>query len=483
MATSTPRVVIIGAGFGGLEAAKALANTELAVTLIDRSNHHLFQPLLYQVATAGLSPAEIAIPIRSVLRRAVNVRVVMAEVVRVDPDRREVELDDGDRVPFDHLIVAAGAKASYFGKDHWQAFATPLKTVDDATQIRRDVLLAFERADRLEDPAHRRRELSFVVIGGGPTGVELAGALAELTQRVLASDFRRVCASEPRVVLIEGADRLLNGMGKASSAEAKAALESMGVEVRLGKLASEIDERGVKLGDEWIEAETIVWAAGVAASPLGAALVAGLESARPPVDRDGAGPTEDRAGPTGDRAGPSVDRSGRLAVEPDCSLPGHPHIFAIGDIAAYRTPDGSLLPGVSPVAMQQGRYVAKTLLSRLRGEPTAPFSYRDRGTMATIGRNRAVAEIGKVYLTGLSAWLAWLFVHLWYLVGFKNRIFVLLQWIFSYVFYRRGSRLITKVDGPKEASRRGRRLREAGQLDSPASAPPPEAKAERLAEL
>lgn len=438
-----PHVVIIGGGFGGLEAAKKLGGTAIRVTLVDRSNHHLFQPLLYQVATAGLSPAEIAIPIRSVLRRAPNIRVVMASVTRIALEEKAVHLDDGETLPYDYLIIAAGAQASYFGKDEWRRYAIPLKTVEDATQIRREVLLSFERADRLAAPADRRRELTFVVIGGGPTGVELAGALSELTKRVLASDFQRVCSTEPRVVLVEGADRLLNGMGEDSSRIALESLQAMGVEVRLGALARNIDEQGVHLDDGLIEADTIIWAAGVAANPL---------------VRD---------------IGVELDRGGRIKVNQDCSIPAHSKVFAIGDIARFETDRGPL-PGVSPVAMQQGRYVAEVIRRHIAGEAVEPFRYFDKGTMATIGRSRAVAEFGRLHLTGFIAWLAWLFVHLWFLVGFKNRVFVLLQWVFAYVFYRRGSRLITHANFGAEAERRRRRLGETRQRLAPLPEEAPE---------
>lgn len=430
---SRPHVVIIGGGFGGLEVAKSLKDQPLSITLVDRRNHHLFQPLLYQVATAGLSPAEIAIPIRSVLRSAQNLNVLMASVTRVDLKTRTVELDDGEVLQYDYLVVAAGARAAYFGNDHWRTFATPLKSVEDATEIRRNVLLAFERADRLEDPAHRRKELTFVVIGGGPTGVELAGALSELAGRVLSVDFKRVAPSETRVVLVEGSDRLLPGMSERSSKVAVESLKAMGVEVKLGHLARDINEHGVQLDGELIEADTIIWAAGVAANPLTETL------------------------------GVELDRAGRVIVNQDCTIPGHPEAFAVGDIASYTTEEGKLLPGVSPVAMQQGRYVADVVKARLEGDTPKPFKYFDKGSMATIGRSRAVAETAGLHLKGFSAWLAWLFVHLWFLVGFKNRIFVLLQWVFSYVFYRRGARLITRVDLDREAKRRRQRIQEASE--------------------
>lgn len=435
-ALGIPHVVIIGAGFGGLETAKSLAKVPVRVTLVDRWNHHLFQPLLYQVATAGLSPAEIAIPIRSVLREVTNTRVVMATVTDIDTEGQVVYLDDGAELTYDHLVVAAGARASYFGHNEWEAFATPLKSVEDAVKIRRTVLLAFERADRLEDPMHRRRELTFVVIGGGPTGVELAGSLLELTKRVLAADYRRVSPDESRVILIEGADRVLNHMSKESSAATLKSLEKMGVEVRLNKLAKNIDAKGVHLDDELIEADTIVWAAGVAANPIAEAL------------------------------GAELDRGGRVKVNMDCTVPGCPGVYAIGDIAAFPAEGGGILPGVSPVAMQQGRYLAQAIAERLAGKTPAPFAYYDKGTMATIGRSQAVAEAGGLKLTGFTAWLTWLFVHLWYLVGFKNRIFVLLQWVFSYVFYRRGARLITHADATVEADLRRRRLHEVAEAET-----------------
>lgn len=418
-----PQVVIIGGGFGGAETAKALATVPVEVTLVDRSNHHLFQPLLYQVATAGLSPADIAIPIRSMLRWVKNLRVLMATVVHIDLRQRVVYLDDGEQLSYDHLVIAAGAQASYFGRNEWVQYAPPLKTIEDATRIRRDILLAFERAERTEKAEHRRREMTFVVIGGGPTGVELAGAVMELARRVLAADFTRVMATEPRIILIEGSNRLLGGMSPKSSDIALKALQDMGVEVRLGQHAQHIDRQGVHLASELIESSTVIWAAGVTANDLTRTL------------------------------GVKMDRMGRIVVNSDCSVPGHPEVFSIGDIAAF-TQDEQLLPGVSPVAMQQGRYVAEAIQRRLDGEHPTSFNYVDKGAMATIGRSRAVAEVGGLHLRGLTAWLTWLFVHLWFLVGFKNRVFVLLQWILAYVFYRRGARLITHVTYEEDVERR-----------------------------
>lgn len=427
-----PHVLVIGAGFGGLEAAKALTSAPVRITVVDRSNHHLFQPLLYQVATAGLSPAEIAIPIRSVLRRK-NVDVVMATVESVDAEAKRVVLDDGGTIAYDYLILAAGARSTFFGNDAWGQFALPLKSVEDAVKIRRTLLLAFERADRLREAEARRRELTFVVIGGGPTGVEVAGAFAELSKRVLSADYPHIDPAEPRVLLLEGGRRLLPGMSEKSSAVALSSLEQLGVEVKLGAMAKNIDGRGVHLDDGVIESDTIIWAAGVTANPLVRTL------------------------------GVEVDRGGRVEVNRDCTIPGLDGVYAVGDNAAFVNAEGRMLPGVSPVAMQQGRYVARHIRDRLKGRTTDDFRYFDKGTMATIGRKMAVAEAAGLELKGLSAWLAWLFVHLWFLVGFKNRVFVLMQWVFSYVFYRRGARLITHADPVHEAEHRRRRLREAGE--------------------
>ncbi len=410
-----PHVVIIGGGFGGLEAAKALAGQPVRVTLVDRSNHHLFQPLLYQVAMAGLSPAEIAIPIRSVLRNKDNLQTLLGSVSAVHLDNRRIDFDDGGSLDFDYLVIAAGARPAYFGNDHWRAHAPPLKSVEDATEIRREILLAFERAERMANTFERKKELTLAIVGGGPTGVELAGAMVELSRSILSGDFRRIQQGEVRVVLIEGGDRLLPGMSEASSREAKRALEAMGVEVVLNRMARNIDDRGVHLDDGIIEAETVVWAAGVRASAL-------TESIDVPKDR-----------------------AGRIVVNQDCSLPGNPRAFAIGDIARFDTDEGPL-PGISPVAMQQGRYVARKILRHIDGKSTKPFRYSDKGSMATIGRRRAVADILGTTITGYPAWLAWLFVHLFFLVGFKNRVFVLFQWIGAYVFENRGARLITHSD-------------------------------------
>ncbi len=410
------RVVIVGGGFAGLSAAKALAGAPVDVTLVDRTNHHLFQPLLYQVAMAGLSPADIAAPIRKVLRHQDNVSVMLGEVVEVDLPRRVVRARD-DRtthdLPYDHLVLAMGARTSYFGHDDWRAHAIGLKTIDDAIEIRRRVLVAFEAAEREPAGATRDGLLTFAIIGGGPTGVELAGALRELAHFVLRRDFRRIDPDHARVVLIEADDRLLRGMDPASSAAARAQLEELGVEVRLGDMVTGIDAEGVQLGDEHLRARTVLWAAGVEAVPLTRAL------------------------------GVELDRGGRVKVKPDCSLPGHPDVFVLGDAATLAGPDGQPLPGVSPVAMQQGRYVARLIAEHAVPERRAPFRYRDKGAMATVGRRRAVAEMRRVRLKGLLAWLAWLLVHVWYLIDFRNRIAVLLNWTWQYVTYQRGARLIT----------------------------------------
>lgn len=441
-ASKRPHVVIVGGGFGGLEAAKALRKAPVRVTLIDRSNHHLFQPLLYQVAMASLSPAEIALPIRSILRDADNTQVIMGTVTRVDVADRAVHLEDGAVFPYDYLIVAAGARTHYFGHDHWAERAHGLKSVEDALAIRRQVLLAFERAERSEDEQTRRALLTFVVIGGGPTGVEVSGAIAELGRRVLAGDYRRVRPDDTRVLLLEGGDRILSAFEPSLSAAARRQLEELGVEVRTGTFVRNIDADGVHVDGELIHSETIVWAAGVAASPLAGTL------------------------------GVPLDRGGRIKVNRDCTVPEHDEIYAVGDIARFEDEDGEVLPGVSPVAMQQARYVGRHLRDRLAGRQTAPFRYFDKGMMATIGRSRAVAQAGRVKLTGLVAWLAWLFVHLFYLVGFKNRVFVLLQWIWAYVVFRRGARLITGQRGGAVAGDGGATSSggEPGEGGSPAKA-------------
>jgi NADH dehydrogenase len=408
------RVVIIGGGFGGLSVARALAREPVHVTLVDRSNHHLFQPLLYQVAMAGLSPGEIAVPIRAVLSGQANARVLLAEVTGVDFAARRVQTREALPLDYDYLVIATGAQNSYFGHDDWARFAPGLKDLDDAIEVRRRVLLAFEAAEREPDPTLQRRHLTFVVIGGGPTGVELAGAIAELATFVLARDFRAIHSDATRVVLVEGGERILGSFDPKLSAKAAESLAQMGVEVRTGVRVTAMDESGVQCGDEHIAASTVLWAAGV----RGASLCQNV--------------------------GLPVDRAGRAIVEQDCSVKDHPEVFVIGDAAAFVPEGGSQpLPGVSPVAMQQGRFVARQIARSCEGAPRQRFKYWDKGSMATIGRSRAVAQVGKLQLSGFLAWLAWLSVHILYLIDFRNRLVVLVDWAWAYFAYRRGARLIT----------------------------------------
>jgi NADH dehydrogenase len=413
--TEGARIVIVGGGFGGLTAAKSLRHAPVKLTLVDRRNHHLFQPLLYQVAMAGLAPSEIAMPIRAALRRQRNTTVLLDEVSGIDFVAKRVLCKQGPPVEYDYLILAPGARTHYFGHDEWSTFAPGLKSIDDAVEIRRRVLLAFEAAEREPDPARRAHYLRFIVIGGGPTGVELAGAIAELARYVLSRDFKNVQPSETSVLLIEGGPRVLATFDETLSKKTLEQLGELGVKVRSGTVVKDISPAGVLLNTgEQLEATTIVWAAGVSSSPLLATL--GIE----------------------------LDRGGRAKVQPDCSLPGHPEVFVIGDAAFLLGDDGKPLPGVSPTAMQQARHVAKLIEGELRGEKSrTPFHYRDKGSMATIGRSRAIAQVGKLKLSGMLAWLAWLLVHLVYLIGFRNRLLVLFDWAWSYFTYRRGSRLIT----------------------------------------
>jgi NADH dehydrogenase len=413
-----PHVVIVGGGFGGLYAARALAGRPVRVTLLDRRNHHLFQPLLYQVATAALNPADIATPLRSILRRAPNVTVFLAEVEAVDLAARRLILDQG-QMDYDALVLATGAGNSYFGHDDWEALAPSLKTLEDALEIRRRVLLAYEEAERERDGAEQRALLTSVVIGGGPTGVELAGALAEISRETIARDFRLIDPTKAHIVLLEGGPRVLPGFPEPLPGRAAAALARIGVEVRTGAMVTRVTPDAVWLGGEQIRARTVLWAAGVAAAPLTRTL------------------------------GVPLDRAGRVVVERDLSIPGHPEAFAIGDVAAFLGDDGRALPGVAPVAIQQGRVVADNVLRRLDGRATAAFRYRDRGTMATIGRAAAVAVVGRLRLSGLPAWLAWLFVHIAFLIGFRNRFLVLFQWAWAYMSWQRGARLITRPWRPK----------------------------------
>ena len=414
-------MVIVGGGFGGLSAAKALGRADVDVTLVDRTNHHVFQPLLYQVATASLTPSDIAVPIRWVLRNRRNVTVLMQEAVAVDVARRLVRCaaPEGAReLPYDYLIVAAGARHSYFGHDEWEGVAPGLKSIEDALEIRNRFLDAFERAERAEDAAVRRAEQTIVVVGGGPTGVELAGIIPSIARRAFRKDYRRIDTRDTRVILLEGGPRLLPAFPADLSERARADLRELGVEVRLGSVVTGVEPGVVHVGEERIEAGTVFWAAGNAAAPIARSL------------------------------GVPLDRAGRVLVEPDLSIPGHPEVFVIGDVAAVRDEAGELVPGVAPAANQEGSHAARNILRRLRGEETRPFRYRNKGNLATIGRHHAVADFGRFRLTGSLAWWFWLFVHILYLVGFRNRVSVLLQWAYAYVTWQRGARLITAMRRP-----------------------------------
>ena len=418
MAETLPRVVIVGGGFGGLFAARALTGAPVRITLVDRRNHHVFQPLLYQVATAGLAAPDIAAPIRHILRSQRNAAVILAEVTGFDLRRRTVTLADGE-LAYDFAVVAAGAGHSYFGHDDWGRHAPGLKTMEDAVEVRRRVLLAFEHAERQEDEALQRQWLTFVVIGAGPTGVELAGALTEIARHTLHGEFRRIQPRSARVILIEGADRVLPPYPPELSDKARRQLERLGVEVRTGTPVTGVDGAGVQLGDQRIAARTVLWAAGVAASPLGRMLGA-------------------------------CDRAGRLEVEPDLTVPGHPEVFVAGDLAAV-THDGKLVPGVAPAAMQMGRHAAANIIRMLEGQPRRRFIYRDKGSLATIGRKAAVADVGGLRMSGLVAWLAWLGIHILFLIGFRNRVVVMFEWALAYLTYARSARIVLgppEIDAP-----------------------------------
>jgi len=410
-----PKVLIAGGGFGGLSAAKALAGENVEVTLLDRANHHLFQPLLYQVATAALSPAQIAQPLRHILRDAQNVTVEMGEIVKVEPEKNRVVTHAGVH-DYDFLILATGARHSYFGHPEWEKFAPGLKSVDDAVQIRNRMLIAFEHAERCEDEEERRAALTFVVVGAGPTGVEMAGAIGEIARYTMVQDFRRIDPSHARVILVDASPRVLQAFPEHLSEAARQQLERIGVEVRPHCIVKDVTEEGVSFDGEFIRCQTVVWAAGNEASPLGKQL------------------------------GVQTDRAGRVPVLPDLTVAGHPNIFVIGDLALF-IPErgGKPLPGVSPVAIQQGRHAARNILARLGHRAEKPFVYVDRGSMATVGRHAAVADIRGFQFQGYLAWLAWLFVHLVFLIGFRNRMLVLIQWAWSYINYYRGARLITGI--------------------------------------
>ncbi|MGY1408309.1 NAD(P)/FAD-dependent oxidoreductase [Luteimonas sp. A611] len=416
MTPTLPHVVIVGGGFAGLWAARALKAAPVCITLVDRGNHHLFQPLLYQVATAGLSAPDIAAPLRQILRRQKNVVVRMATVVGVDADGKRVGLADGSDIGFDYLLLASGATHAYFGNDHWAEHAPGLKTLDDALDLRRKLLLAFERAESATDPAERDAWLSFAIVGGGPTGVELAGTLAEIARHTLQGEFRNIDPARARVRLVEAGPRVLSSFPEDLSQRAREQLERLGVEVLTGDPVEEITAEGYRVGGRFVPARTVVWAAGVAASPLARCL------------------------------GVPLDRAGRVHVEPDLSIPGHPDIFAAGDLASLERADGRPVPGVAPAAKQMGRHVAKMIRARLQHGQSVPFRYRDAGNLATIGRMAAVVDLGAVRFSGILAWWFWLLAHLFFLVGFRNRSVVLLNWSVAYWTYQRAARIILGGD-------------------------------------
>lgn len=408
-------MVILGGGFGGLWAAQALRRASVRVTVVDRTNHHVFQPLLYQVATAGLAAPAIAAPIRHILAHQKNATVLLGDAQSVDAARRIVRLADGGEIPYDHLIVATGAAHSYFGNEAWAPFAPGLKTLEDAFEIRKRILLAFERAERESDPVRRAAWLTFVVIGAGATGVELAGTLAEIARHTLRGEFRNYDPRNARTVLVEATERVLPPYPPDLSEKARLQLEHLGVTVWLGRRVTGVDTEGVTLGADRVAAKTVLWAAGVAASPLGASL------------------------------GVPLDRAGRVIVEPDLSLPGHPEVFVVGDLAVAQT-DGRPVPGIAPAAKQMGTHTAKNVLRRVRGEPTVPFRYKDYGQLATIGRSAAVADFGWFRLSGTPAWIVWLVAHIYFLINFRNRLIVMIDWAWAYWTMQRGARIVTGSD-------------------------------------
>ena len=408
------RVVIVGAGFGGLEAAKHLGNKEVRVTVVDRTNYHLFQPLLYKVATAALSPADIAAPVRAVLSKYENIEVILGEVKAVDVERRVVHLQERE-IAYDYLILATGSRHSYFGHPEWEKLAPGLKSLEDAVEVRRRILMAFEFAETTNDPEARAAAMNFVIIGGGPTGVEMAGAIAEIARETLAKDFRHIDPSTARVILVEGDKRILSAFPEDLSASALKQLQELGVEVITGTHAQNLTDKGLEVAGKFIPCRVKIWAAGNTASFVGKTL------------------------------GVPVDRAGRVIVQDDLTIPGHPEVQVIGDLANFTSPkDGKPLPGVSPVAIQQGRHAAQNILHMIAGAKPQRFYYWDKGSMATIGRNRAVADLNVVHFSGLPAWLAWLFIHILYLVGFRNRLAVLFQWAWAYLTFNKGARLITR---------------------------------------
>jgi NADH dehydrogenase len=416
-----PHVLILGGGFAGLYAARALKRAPVRVTVVDRRNHHLFQPMLYQVATAALNPSDIAAPIRSVLRNQPNTEVLLGEVESIDPAARRVVLTDGADFTYDYLIVATGARHSYFGHDEWEPLAPGLKSIEDALTIRQRVLLAFEKAERESDPVRRQALLTFVVVGGGPTGVEMAGAVAELRRYALRRDFRRIDPGEATVLLLEGGPRLLPSYPVSLSDKAKLVLRRLGVEVRTETMVTDIRPGSVVAAGWTIPTQTVIWAAGNVASPVLRAL------------------------------GAPLDNVGRAIVEPDCTVPGHPEVFVLGDAALFNHQEGGPLPGICPVAIQMGEYAARTIVGDIEGRPRRAFHYWDKGQLAVIGRGRAVADIWKLHFAGFLAWLVWTFVHIFFLIGFRNRVMVMIQWAWSYVTFGRGARLITVETAPPAA--------------------------------
>jgi NADH:ubiquinone reductase (H+-translocating) len=408
-----PHVVIVGGGFAGLYTARGLKHADCEITLLDRHNYHLFQPLLYQVATAALNPSDIAAPIRAILRHQKNVEVILGDADSVDTAQKRVHLADGATLAYDYLVIATGATHSYFGHPEWERFAPGLKTIDDALEIRRRVLLAFEAAEREEDTTRQQALLTFVIIGGGPTGVELAGALSEIARQTMLRDFRRIHPESARVILIEGKDRVLPPYPPSLSESARKQLVDLGVEVITGAVVTDVNDREVCIGERSIPTHTVLWGAGVQASPLARSLDVPL------------------------------DRAGRVVVDPELTIPGHRDVFVIGDLAASQQRDGSRVPGVAPAAIQEGQHTAHNLERALEGQPLRAFRYRDKGSLATIGRASAVADFGRLRFGGFFAWIAWLVIHIFFLIGFRNRFLVITQWAWAYLTYQRGARLIT----------------------------------------
>lgn len=458
-----PHVVLVGGGFAGLYAARGLANRPAKVTIVDRKNHHTFQPLLYQVASAGLSPGEIAVPIREIMRRYSNVEVLLAEVSGFDLQRQLVKLGE-DSLPYDYLVVAAGASHAYFGHDEWAPYAPGLKTVEDAIEIRRRVLLAFELAERKARMENKHEPLTFVIVGGGPTGVELAGALAEIAQRTIAKDFRTVDTRGTRILLVEAGPRILAAYPEDLSESAEKQLRQLGVEVMTGVPVTDIAADYVRVGEKRIPTAVTLWGAGVSASPLGKKLV---EAASLPLPNVAQAPS--LASNLTVSTAPVLDPAGRVLVNPDLTLPGHPEVFICGDLASLKNTDGKPIPGIAPAAIQMGQYAARTILEERNGHPRKAFHYVDKGSLATIGRKSAVGTIGKAHLTGFIAWLAWLFIHIFYLIGFRNRIAVVSAWAWAYFTYKRGARLITgnsATVAPQDASANPKHTHELDPEDS-----------------